>query len=91
MGRMTMEWARLSPDEMLVATAEQAWVEPAGAGESGVMLGAGSIATTRKLLDGAVGAAFAAADRVPVRRSRPRAGPSGWRACTTSPTPRRRS
>jgi hypothetical protein len=57
-----IEWARLTADEMLVATAREAWVEPAGAGSSGVMLGPGSRATTRKLLDGAIGAAFAAAE-----------------------------
>ncbi|MFT3771364.1 MAG: hypothetical protein QM820_38610 [Minicystis sp.] len=66
MQRTSMEWARLSPEEMLIATASHAWVEPIeGASAWGIMVGPGSVATTQKLLDGAVGAAFAAASGAP--------------------------
>ncbi|MEP7119559.1 MAG: hypothetical protein ABJE95_01570 [Byssovorax sp.] len=57
----TREWARIAPHEMLIATASQASVAPLDWHQGlGVMLGRGSVATTAKLLDGAVGAAFAA-------------------------------
>lgn len=64
----TREWARIAPHEMLIATASQASVEPLDCHASlGVMLGPGSVETTRKLLDGAVGAAFSAPVAAPPR------------------------
>lgn len=68
MATATMEWARLSPVEVLVATASQAWLEPAdeeSGAPIGIMVHAGSDATTAKLLDGAIGAAFPGSSATP--------------------------
>ncbi|MDB4930304.1 MAG: hypothetical protein JWM10_2788 [Myxococcaceae bacterium] len=54
------EWVQLAPGRLLIATAESAWLE-VGSAPRDEMRGPGSLATTRKLLDGAVGAAFSAA------------------------------
>ncbi|APR82112.1 Hypothetical protein A7982_07461 [Minicystis rosea] len=65
--RTSMEWARLSPHEMVFATASHAWLEPFEREQSawGIMVGPGSVETTQKLLDGAIGAAFSAASPAP--------------------------
>jgi hypothetical protein len=57
-----IEWARIAPDKVVVATADRAWLHRLGSAESDApfarpMVGAGSVATTRKLLDGAMAAA----------------------------------
>ena len=58
----SIEWARLGDGTLLVASSAQAWLEVMPGEETeGVMSGPGSLRTTRKLLDGAIGAAFAAA------------------------------
>lgn len=54
-----IEWACVTPDKAVVATANRAWLhQPGSAGSSNPfirqMVGAGSVATTRKLLDGAI-------------------------------------
>jgi hypothetical protein len=61
------EWARLAPGQLLLADENEAWLEPLArvGAQAGVMLSRGSVATTRKLLDGAVGAAFSAASPLP--------------------------
>lgn len=63
----TVEWARISPNKVIVATAEKAWLledTDNSAPENATtqyftqsMEGAGSIETTRQLLDGAIAAA----------------------------------
>lgn len=56
-----LEWALVAPGKVIVATPDRAWVHhPGGFGEEAFttpMRGPGSVATTRRLLDGAVGAA----------------------------------
>ena len=54
-----IEWARIAPDKVVVATADRAWLHRLGSAESDdpcarPMVGAGSVATTQKLLDGAI-------------------------------------
>jgi hypothetical protein len=68
----TIEWATLESGRLLVATASRAWVEDHDDDVPGVMTGAGTLETTRKLLDGAVGAAFAD------RRDVPGLTPTRW-------------
>jgi hypothetical protein len=54
------EWAQIAPGKVVVATEERAWLYQPRSGEdrfSQPMEGAGSIATTRKLLDTAIAAA----------------------------------
>jgi hypothetical protein len=63
-----LEWARIAPDKVVVATADRAFLHtPEGFGGSdrfgGPMRGPGSAATTKRLLDGAVGAGQRAAVR----------------------------
>ncbi|GAB1541334.1 hypothetical protein NUACC21_40050 [Scytonema sp. NUACC21] len=57
------EWARITPDKVVVATTNRAWVHRIPAGSSDPfaqqMAVSGSVATTQKLLDGAI--AFARA------------------------------
>lgn len=63
----TVEWAKISPNKVIVATAEKAWLledTDSSAPENSTtqyftqsMEGAGSIETTRQLLDGAIAAA----------------------------------
>lgn len=60
-----IEWACIAPDKVVVATANPAWLHrpsPAGSGNpfARQMVGAGSAATTRKLLDGAIALARSA-------------------------------
>ncbi|MBD2775516.1 hypothetical protein ICL16_26515 [Iningainema sp. BLCCT55] len=60
-----IEWARVAPDKVVVATGDRAWLHRPGSEETDAafaqpMVGAGSIATTRKLLDGAIAAAKSA-------------------------------
>ena len=62
-----VEWARISPSKVIVATADKAWLledsdpafspSPTNQYLIKTMEGAGSIATTRQLLDGAIAAA----------------------------------
>ena len=60
-----IEWARVDADAVIVATAERAWLERESAGGrfARPMAAAGTVATTRKLLDGAIGAAWSRAPR----------------------------
>ncbi|MBE9044557.1 iron-containing redox enzyme family protein [Pleurocapsales cyanobacterium LEGE 10410] len=54
------EWAQISPDKVIVATESRTWLyQPRSADDrfTKPMKGAGSIPTTRKLLDGAIAAA----------------------------------
>ncbi|MEM8677314.1 MAG: hypothetical protein AAGF83_26170 [Cyanobacteria bacterium P01_G01_bin.67] len=63
----TVEWARISPNKVIVANSERAWLledtaqtaspNPATQYLNQSMSGSGSIATTRQLLDGAIAAA----------------------------------
>ncbi|MCP6758259.1 MAG: hypothetical protein NHB32_05645 [Fischerella sp. CENA71] len=60
-----IEWARVAPDKVVVATAERAWLHRPSSEESDdpftrPMVSGGSIATTQKLLDGAIAAAKSA-------------------------------
>jgi hypothetical protein len=60
-----IEWACIAPDKVVVATADRAWLHRLDSAESDdpfaqLMLGVGSVATTRKLLDGAIAAAKSA-------------------------------
>ncbi|MDJ0573518.1 MAG: hypothetical protein QNJ53_31380 [Pleurocapsa sp. MO_192.B19] len=56
-----IEWAQIAPDKVVVATEDRAWLcnpnSKKGDRFSQPMEGAGNIATTRKLLDGAIAAA----------------------------------
>jgi hypothetical protein len=58
---VTVEWARVAPDRVIVATPEAAWVHRPARGLPDEfdtpMTGQGSVATTMRLLDGAIGAA----------------------------------
>ena len=54
-----MEWARIAPDKVVVATANRTWlhrIDPARNDDpfAQPMVGVGSVATTRKLLDGVI-------------------------------------
>lgn len=56
------EWVRIAPDKVVVATADRTWLhrlDPADRNDrfAQAMVGTGSLATTRKLLDGAIAAA----------------------------------
>jgi hypothetical protein len=65
----TIEWVKLDSGRWLLASASHAWLATdAGEFAGRAMPAKGSLATTRKLLDGAVGAAFTArgAAEVPV-------------------------
>lgn len=62
MDASSTEWAQLTPDRLLIADERGAWLEGVNPGSArGAMQGAGRVATTRKLLDGAVGAGFSTA------------------------------
>jgi len=55
-----VEWATIAPDKVIVATAEKVWLcSPSTDGDryTEPMTGTGNIATTKKLLDGAMAAA----------------------------------
>jgi len=90
-----LEWTRLGPGKVLVATAERAFLHtPGGAGETTAfslpMHGPGSLATTRNLLDGAVGAGQRAVPRAeappPLTQARWALRLAGY-YCTTHATP----
>lgn len=64
----TLEWARLDDRTVVVASATRAWLHPCRAVDvhdpfAHTMRGAGGIETTRRLLDGAIGAGLQAARR----------------------------
>ncbi len=63
----TLEWARVTDDEVIVADARRAWLhrpDPLAADVfAEPMRGAGSLATTEQLLEGAIGAGLRAARR----------------------------
>src|SRR5687767_8624418 len=65
-----IEWVKLDRDTLLVASDRLAWIETDAASAAklseSVMAGPGSTSSTRKLLDGAIGAAFAYADPAPL-------------------------
>ena len=55
-----VEWAQIAPNKVIVATEERTWLSRPRAGKAGFakpMEEAGSVATTQKLLDGAIAAA----------------------------------
>lgn len=59
------EWARLDPQTVVVASAERAWLHACGPVDlhdpfAAPMTGPGSVETTRRLLDGAIGAGLQA-------------------------------
>lgn len=61
MGKITIEWAEVAPGTIVVADEDRAWLHARSIGGgsepfSMPMQGPGSLATTRNLLDGAVGA-----------------------------------
>lgn len=77
---IAMEWAEVAPGRVVVATADRVWVHvPVFQGQPDLfalpMDGAGSVETTRRLLDGAIGAAGRDAPRVTVR---PSLTPARW-------------
>lgn len=60
---MDIEWARIAPDKVVIATADRAWLHRPGSVGSNdpftrQMIGTGSMTTTRKLLDGAIAYAW---------------------------------
>src|SRR4051812_37004610 len=90
-----VEWARIAPDKVVVATAERAFLHTPGGlfeqdGFARPMHGPGSLATTRNLLDGALGAGQRAAPRA---KEPPPLSPARWAFrlagsyCTTHATP----
>jgi hypothetical protein len=77
---IAMEWAEVAPGRVVVATADRIWVHaPVFNGQPDPfalpMDGAGSVETTRRLLDGAIGAAGRDASRPAVR---PSLTPARW-------------
>ena len=92
---VTVEWARVSPGRIVVASATRAWVVPPSGGLPGLfdgpMEGPGSTVTTRRLLDGAIAAARP--ERPPGVSSAPTLTATTWiwrlcgYYCTTHATP----
>jgi hypothetical protein len=77
---IAMEWAEVAPGRVVVATADRIWVHTSVfQGQPDLfalsMEGAGSVETTRRLLDGAIGAAGRDASRPAVR---PSLTPARW-------------
>lgn len=77
---IAIEWAEVAPGRVVVATADRAWVHaPVFTGQPDpfaiAMDGPGSLATTRRLLDGAIGAAGRGAPRPAVG---PALTPARW-------------
>ncbi len=65
-GAVTLEWARVADDEVIVASAEKAWLhrpDPIAAHDvfAAPMTGPGRLETTERLLEGAIGAGLRAA------------------------------
>jgi hypothetical protein len=96
---VSLEWARVSPGTVIVATKDRAFAHAlvSGTGDpfAAPMEGPGSAATTRRLLDGAIGAAARAVLPAPEPPSPPPLTPERWAwrlsgyHCTTHPTPAR--
>jgi hypothetical protein len=77
---IAMEWVEVAPGCVVVATVDRIWLhEPVFSGQPDLfalpMEGAGSLETTRRLLDGAIGAAGRA---VPRAATRPSLTPARW-------------
>ena len=76
---MKVEWARIAPGRVVVATADGAWLHMPETDEADEfdepMTGRGTLATTKWLLDGAVGAAHAGRRRT---APAPRLTPIRW-------------
>lgn len=75
-----IEWVKVKPNEIVVATEERAWLhQPTDASNDDPfaepMCGAGNLATTRQLLDGVISAAQSA---LPVLASRPNLTAARW-------------
>lgn len=78
-GAFDLEWARIAPDKVVVAAADRAFLHtPGGPGEmdgfARPMQGPGSLATTRNLLDAAIGAG----QRALPRKAPPPLTPARW-------------